>query len=57
MENGLPQGKGNKMLDDSDGQSARQTPRSGWFLGYDPQMDVQPLSDLLLDDGDQEWSW
>lgn len=44
------------MREDTDDQGARQTPGSGWFLSYDPQMDVEPLSDLLLDDGDQEWS-
>lgn len=57
MVNGHPQGKGNKVREETDDQSTRQTPRASWFDGYDSPIDVEPLSDLMLDDGDQEWSW
>lgn len=61
MGDGHLQGKGKIMrdygLDILDDQGARQAPRAGWFLSYDSQMDVEPLSDLPLDDGDKEWTW
>lgn len=34
------------------------TPRSGWFDGYDASLDVEPLSELKeMPSEDAEWEW
>ena len=32
-------------------------PRAGWFEGYNSEMDVVPLGDLPVDEGDKDWTW
>jgi antitoxin MazE len=34
-----------------------QEPRAGWFEGYHSEMDVEPLADLPVDEGDEDWTW
>ena len=34
-----------------------QAPRSGWFEGYKPEADAEPLAALPVDEGDEEWVW
>lgn len=34
-----------------------KTPRSGWFEGYKPEADDEPLKALPVDEGDEEWVW
>ena len=31
--------------------------RSGWFEGYKPEADVEPLAALPAPEGDEEWVW
>ncbi len=33
------------------------TPRAGWFTGYQPEIDVEPLAALPVDDSTEEWEW
>ena len=32
-------------------------PRTGWFVGYKPEADVEPLAALPVDDSTEEWAW
>jgi antitoxin MazE len=32
-------------------------PRAGWFEGYNSEMDVEPLGELPVDEGDGDWTW
>lgn len=32
-------------------------PRAGWFAGYQPEADVEPLAGLPLDEANEEWVW
>jgi antitoxin MazE len=32
-------------------------PRAGWFAGYKPESDVEPLAALPVDDSTEEWVW
>lgn len=33
-------------------------PRKGWFDGYDPILDVEPLSELKMTSSeDEDWEW
>ncbi|MBU2850923.1 AbrB family transcriptional regulator [Acidithiobacillus ferrivorans] len=34
-----------------------QEPRAGWFEGFKSEMDVDPLGDLPVDEGDEDWTW
>ena len=34
-----------------------KVPRSGWFEDYKPDADVEPLTALPVDEGDEEWVW
>jgi len=33
------------------------TPRRGWFEGYKPEMDTEPLAALPPDESSEEWVW
>lgn len=33
------------------------TPRAGWFNGYKPELDIEPLASFALDEGLEEWEW
>lgn len=33
------------------------TPRAGWFTDYQPEIDVEPLAALPVDDATEEWVW
>ena len=32
-------------------------PRAGWFTGYQPEIDVEPLAALPVDDSTEDWVW
>ncbi len=32
-------------------------PRAGWFEGYKPETDSEPLAELPVDEGGEEWVW
>ncbi len=32
-------------------------PRVGWFAGYKPEADVEPLAILPVDESTEEWVW
>jgi antitoxin MazE len=32
-------------------------PRAGWFEAFNPEMDVEPLGELPVDEGDGDWTW
>ena len=32
-------------------------PRAGWFEGYKPEVDSEPLVALPTDEGSEEWVW
>ncbi len=34
-----------------------KTPRAGWFEGYKPEADSDPLAALPVDEGNEEWVW
>jgi len=34
-----------------------KAPRTGWFDGYKPEADAEPLAPLPVDEGDEEWVW
>lgn len=31
--------------------------RAGWFEGYRSDMDVEPLNQIAVDEGVEEWAW
>jgi len=31
--------------------------RAGWFDGYKPESDAEPLAALPVDEGSEEWGW
>ena len=31
--------------------------RAGWFEGYKPETDAEPLAALSADEGIEEWTW
>ena len=31
--------------------------RAGWFEGYKPEADAEPLAALPVDEGSEEWVW
>lgn len=31
--------------------------RAGWFAGYRPENDVEPLYDLPVNEDDKDWTW
>lgn len=33
------------------------TLRAGWFEGYQPETDAEPLAALPVDEGSEEWVW
>ena len=34
-----------------------KAPRAGWFEGYKPKADSEPLAPLLVDEGSEDWVW
>lgn len=34
-----------------------RAPRTGWFEGYQPEADAEPLAVLPIDEGNGEWVW
>lgn len=34
-----------------------KAPRAGWFEGYKPETDSEPLAVLPADEGREEWVW
>lgn len=34
-----------------------KAPRAGWFAGYTPEVDAEPLAALPVDEGSEEWVW
>ncbi|MDP2828914.1 MAG: AbrB/MazE/SpoVT family DNA-binding domain-containing protein [Sulfuricellaceae bacterium] len=34
-----------------------RAPRAGWFEGYQPETDDEPLAALPMDEGSEEWVW
>lgn len=34
-----------------------KAPRSGWFEGYKPEVDSEPLATQPADEGSEEWVW
>ena len=34
-----------------------KAPRSDWFKGYQSETDVEPLAELPIDEGVEEWVW
>lgn len=34
-----------------------KAPRAGWFDGYHPEADVEPLAALPMDEDSEEWAW
>lgn len=34
-----------------------KAPRTGWFEGYRPETDTEPLATLPIDEGGEEWVW
>lgn len=34
-----------------------KAPRAGWFEGYKPETDPEPLAVLPADEGSEEWVW
>jgi len=34
-----------------------RSPRAGWFDKYKPEVDVEPLAALPVDEGGEEWVW
>ena len=34
-----------------------KAPRAGWFEGYKPEADIEPLAVLPADEGSEDWVW
>ena len=34
-----------------------KAPRADWFKDYQPEADVEPLAELPMDEGNEEWVW
>lgn len=34
-----------------------KAPRAGWFVGYKPETDFEPLATLPADAGSEDWVW
>jgi antitoxin MazE len=34
-----------------------KAPRAGWFYGYKPKADSEPLAALPVDEGSEDWVW